>query len=135
MAVVINVKTAVELRAALNSYLSLVEGMAPEILTRLRGFILRLPVNSAIFTVKENGKEMSSTISSKGQITVPIEIRIRLGLKEGDRVEFVAENGRTIMRPARSPQNPFEKYIGALPAFESKEQVNNWVADLRDDED
>ncbi len=31
----------------------------------------------------------SSTISSKGQITVPLEIRNRLGLKKGDRVEFV----------------------------------------------
>jgi antitoxin PrlF len=31
----------------------------------------------------------SSTISSEGQITVPLEIRDRLGLKEGDRLEFV----------------------------------------------
>ncbi len=50
----------------------------------------------------------ASTISSKGQITVPIEIRLRLGLKEGDRVEFVSENGRIIIRPARVQQNPFE---------------------------
>jgi len=33
----------------------------------------------------------SSVISSKGQVTVPQEIRIRLGLKEGDRIEFVVE--------------------------------------------
>ena len=33
----------------------------------------------------------SSTISSKGQITVPHEIRKRLGLEPGDRVEFVME--------------------------------------------
>ena len=44
----------------------------------------------------------SSTISSKGQITVPREIRNRLGLKEGDRVEFVVENDRTTIRPART---------------------------------
>ena len=37
----------------------------------------------------------SSTISSKGQVTVPIEVRHRLGLREGDRVEFVFEDGRT----------------------------------------
>lgn len=75
-----------------------------------------------------------STISSKGQITVPLEIRRRLGLKEGDRVEFVVEDDRTIMRPARPPENPFEKYAGALPAFGSKDEINAWVRSLRDEE-
>jgi antitoxin PrlF len=53
-----------------------------------------------------------STISSKGQVTVPQEIRKRLGLDTGDRVEFVVEKDRTVIRPARSEVNPFEKYIG-----------------------
>src|SRR5260221_7442619 len=53
-----------------------------------------------------------STVSSKGQLTVPQEIRKRLGLETGDRVEFVVEEGRTVIRPARSDVNPFEKYIG-----------------------
>ena len=75
-----------------------------------------------------------STISSKGQITVPIEIRRRLGLKEGDRVEFVVEGDRTILRPAHPPENPFEKYVGALPAFRSQREINAWVASLRDEE-
>ena len=73
-----------------------------------------------------------STLSSKGQITVPLEIRRRLGLKEGDRVEFVIENDQTIMRPARMAGNPFERYVGILPAFEGKQQINKWVAGLRD---
>jgi len=75
----------------------------------------------------------SSTISSKGQITVPREIRLRLGLKEGDRVEFVIENGCTIIRPARGPENPFQKYVGALPAFSGAEEINSWVRDLREE--
>ncbi len=75
----------------------------------------------------------SSTISSKGQITVPLEIRHRLGLKEGDRVEFMIDNNQTIMRPARPASNPFEKYVGILPAFKTKRQINKWVAGLRDD--
>ncbi len=61
----------------------------------------------------------SSTISSKGQVTVPIEVRHRLGLKEGDRVEFVYEEGRTVLRPARTEKNPFTAYLGAFPAFSS----------------
>ena len=51
----------------------------------------------------------SSTISSKGQVTIPIEVRHRLGLKEGDRVEFVFEDGRTILRPMRTEGNPISR--------------------------
>lgn len=76
----------------------------------------------------------SSTISSKGQITVPLEIRRRLGLKEGDRVEFVVAEDRTIIRPARAQRNPFAKYAGALPAFDNKREINAWVRSLRDEE-
>jgi antitoxin PrlF len=78
---------------------------------------------------------LSSTISTKGQVTVPLEIRRRLGLKEGDRVEFVVDNGQTILRPARSSENPFEKYIGKLPAFESAREINEWVAEMRDEDE
>ena len=78
----------------------------------------------------------SSTISSKGQITVPIEIRQRLGLKAGDRVEFVIEEGKTILRPNRNgEENPFKKYIGSVPVFKSREEINDWVRSLRDEEE
>lgn len=73
----------------------------------------------------------SSTISSKGQITVPIEVRRRLGLKEGDRVEFAFEDGKTILRPVRTEKNPFEAYLGAFPAFSSKEEIIRFYRDLR----
>jgi antitoxin PrlF len=76
----------------------------------------------------------SSTISSKGQITVPLEVRKRLGLRVGDRVEFVVEKDRTTIRPARAPENPFLKYVGALPAFSSIHEVNAWVRAMRDEE-
>ena len=77
----------------------------------------------------------SSTISSKGQITVPLEIRNRLGLKTGDRVEFVVDDDRTTIRPARAPENPFVKYVGALPSFDSIREINAWVHTLRNEED
>ncbi|WP_309085036.1 AbrB/MazE/SpoVT family DNA-binding domain-containing protein [Chelativorans sp.] len=38
-------------------------------------------------------------ITAKGQITVPKEVRDRHGLKPGDRIEFVEENGKTWVRP------------------------------------
>ena len=36
-------------------------------------------------------------ITSKGQITIPIDIRRKLGVKEGDKVLFVENQGRIIM--------------------------------------
>lgn len=42
----------------------------------------------------------TAAITSKGQITIPIEIRKKLGLKPGDRVRFVeGENGEFILKP------------------------------------
>jgi AbrB family looped-hinge helix DNA binding protein len=76
----------------------------------------------------------SSTISSKGQITVPIEVRHRLGLREGDRVEFLFEGGRTVLRPVRGEENPFAAFVGVLPAFKTREEINAWLRDLRDDD-
>jgi AbrB family looped-hinge helix DNA binding protein len=77
----------------------------------------------------------SSTLSSKGQITIPQEIRTRLGLSTGDRVEFVVEDDRTVIRPARTDPNPFAKYKGILGTFPGGEQgIREWIADMRDDD-
>jgi AbrB family looped-hinge helix DNA binding protein len=51
-------------------------------------------------------------ITMRGQITIPKEIRKRLGVKDGDKVVFVEENGRIIMENAalialRGAQNAF----------------------------
>ena len=40
-------------------------------------------------------------LSSKGQITVPQEIRERYGLQEGDEVEFIAEDKGPYMVPLK----------------------------------
>ena len=76
----------------------------------------------------------SSTISSKGQVTVPLEIRRRIGLSTGDRVEFVVENGKTVIRPFRGETNPFEKYRGALKSFRSRKEINAWISEMRNEE-
>jgi bifunctional DNA-binding transcriptional regulator/antitoxin component of YhaV-PrlF toxin-antitoxin module len=44
---------------------------------------------------------------------VPIEVRNRLGLKEGDRLAFVNEGGEIILRLDRGQKNPFIAYAGA----------------------
>jgi antitoxin PrlF len=77
----------------------------------------------------------TSTVSSKGQVTVPQEVRTRLGLKTGDRLEFVMEGGQMIIRPARTVSNPFKAYVGALGTFSGGEpEIAAWLAELRDEE-
>lgn len=45
----------------------------------------------------------ASTITSKGQITLPKQIRERLQVAPGDRIDFVIEdNGLVVVRPTRS---------------------------------
>ena len=47
-------------------------------------------------------RPMQSRMTSKGQVTVPAELRRELGLEPGDRVEFVWENGSVSIRKAES---------------------------------
>ena len=72
-----------------------------------------------------------STISSKGQVTVPQKIRARLGLSTGDQIEFVVDGDRTVIRPARTVTSVFAKYKGALPVFSDVREINSWVDEMR----
>jgi len=40
-------------------------------------------------------------LDQKGRITIPSEVRSRLGLKPGSRLELVLEGDRIVLRPAR----------------------------------
>ncbi len=79
-------------------------------------------------------KTYAGVVTSKGQVTVPKPIRERLGLKQGDRIEFVPEGPRTVVRRARKTGNPFTKYVGALGTFpKGKKDIHTWLRDLRDE--
>ena len=41
----------------------------------------------------------TATLTSKGQITLPKDVRDELNLKPGDKVEFEKRNGRYVLRP------------------------------------
>ncbi len=76
------------------------------------------------------------TISSKGQVTVPVEVRRRLGVGAGDQVEFAIEDGRTVLRPFRSGKERLSQWVGAARgSFGSEAEVNTWVAGMRDEDD
>lgn len=61
-----------------------------------------------------------STLTSKGQVTIPKAIRERLGLSEGDTLEFSVDNkGRIVARPS-----PREKGLcGVLRDFAPRRAV------------
>jgi antitoxin PrlF len=44
-------------------------------------------------------KELLTVVTRKGQVTIPVEIRRALGLKEGDKVAFVLENDQVRLAP------------------------------------
>ena len=52
-------------------------------------------------------------MTSKGQITVPKDVRLKLGLKPGDRVRFLVESdGRVRLLPAK---RDIGELVGILP--------------------
>lgn len=73
-----------------------------------------------------------SRITSKGQVTVPVQIRRKLGLRHGDTVEFCERAGEAVIRRAAHHKSPFDKYIGILKS-KHKVSAKKWMAELRDD--
>jgi antitoxin PrlF len=64
-----------------------------------------------------------STITSKGQVTIPARLRASWMLKEGDKIEFYSdESGRVLVRPLNAkPTAVFDEFsqeamTNALPS-------------------
>lgn len=55
--------------------------------------------------LKENGglsmKEIVTTVTQRGQVTIPAEVRRLLGVKPRDKVAFTIEDGRVELVPAK----------------------------------
>ncbi len=71
-------------------------------------------------------------VTSKGQITLPREIRRRLGVRAGDRVEFEDDGKVMKVRPVRK-KSPFEKYagIGNPGIGKGRKAILKWMRELR----
>jgi len=72
----------------------------------------------------------SATVTSKGQITIPIKVRAALGLDAGDRVEFVEqEDGKfAIIAATRSVRELKGLYQGRRSKPVSIEEMNAAIA-------
>jgi AbrB family looped-hinge helix DNA binding protein len=72
-------------------------------------------------------------VTSKGQITVPVQIRKTLGLRAGDHLRFEQRDGRIhLMREV--DENPFEKWrgIGGFPGMgKGREAIAAYFRQMR----
>jgi len=74
-------------------------------------------------------------VSSKGQITIPVEIRKKLNLKEGDKVLFIEENGKIVL--ANSSYIALKEMQDAMKdeaekvGLVSEEDVNDLIKGIR----
>jgi AbrB family looped-hinge helix DNA binding protein len=57
---------------------------------------------------------MKSTMSSKGQLTVPIELREKLGLEAGTVIQFELRDGAIFMRKGTQAHHPVDELFGHL---------------------
>lgn len=57
---------------------------------------------------------MKSTVSSKGQITVPVEVRDRLGLETGTVVVFDVRDDGVLLRKGTFGEHPVDRLFGVL---------------------
>ncbi len=72
---------------------------------------------------------MQSKITSKGQITLPVALRERMGLRPGDVVEFVEENGRIVLRK-HFDESPFAPWVGYLKHLQGQD-VDELIEEMR----
>lgn len=59
-------------------------------------------------------------VTSKGQITVPKEIRDKLGLRQGDELVF-RETTAGYLIEKEVQESPFDKHIGSLSHLKGKD--------------
>ena len=71
-------------------------------------------------------------ITSKGQITIPREIRRAMGVQAGDRVLFESDEEGIRVRPVRAA-SPFAKYqgIGNPGVGSGRKAINRWIRKMR----
>lgn len=78
-------------------------------------------------------REVTATLTSKGQVTIPAEVRRRLGLGRHDKVVFVLEDdGQIYLKAPRFPSvSSLRGAAGTLPQPMSWDRVQEIAAEDR----
>jgi antitoxin PrlF len=65
-------------------------------------------------------KELETTMTQKGQVTIPAAIRVRLGLRAKDRVRFEVDGDEVKLKPASS------KLLAGFGAVVPRRHPEDW---------
>jgi antitoxin PrlF len=70
---------------------------------------------------------MSTTVTSKGQVTIPKSVRDRLNIKPGSQVDFeLAEDGRVVLVKAgrkTTPKSRFDRILGSATVDMTTDEI------------
>jgi len=77
--------------------------------------------------------DVSATVTSKGQVTIPAALRERLGLKAGDRLRFFETPDGAVMVERRATLS-FDDLRGfvKLDRTVTAEEIDRWCGEARD---
>ena len=70
-------------------------------------------------------------VTSKGQITIPIELRRKYNIEEGGRVEIIEENGKITVKRATS----FNDLAGIDAGKATVEEMKQMLDKMREEDD
>lgn len=66
--------------------------------------------------------DMKSRVTERGQVTIPKELRDRLGIRAGQVLEFEEAGGRIVLSK-RTPRDPVDELYGSLPSERSTDEL------------
>jgi AbrB family looped-hinge helix DNA binding protein len=73
---------------------------------------------------------MMSRVTTKGQVTIPQEVRIALKIEPGDDVEFSIRKGGAFLSKKKTSREAFRAYFGSLAHLAGKD-VKDIIDQLR----
>ncbi len=83
-------------------------------------------------------REVHATVTSKGQVTIPVEIRRRLGIAPTDRVAFVVDReGKVEFRPAKYTLEDVRGIVPPLPGRQTADfddQIEEAMEEMAEEE-
>jgi len=101
--------------------------MAPKVKVKKSA---KRPVTKPKQPAQRAGRTSTSRLSSKNQLTVPVDILRRVGLEAGDEVEFVVNDAGFIQIQVMADAHPVLNLVGAFPGvfdeFDQEKERAAW---------